>query len=75
LQVMRSILALFVVAALGFGFILHKKDAPEAAAAALEAQTSELSKVSHHNWTKRTLDTSRSVAKNVAKQRQGNEVP
>ena len=73
-QLMRPILALFAVAVLGFGFILHKKDAPEAAAAALEAQTSELSKVSQRNWTKHALGTSRSFAKNVAK-RQENQVP
>jgi hypothetical protein len=71
-QVMRSILALFVVAALGFVIILHKKDAPEAAA--WETQTNKLSKVSQHNWTKHALDTSRSVAKNGAK-RQENQVP
>jgi len=70
---MRSILALFAVAALGFGFILHKKDAPEAAAS--ETQKNELSKVSQHNWTKRPLDTGRSVARNVAKQGQQSEVP
>ncbi|HAK07056.1 MAG TPA: hypothetical protein DCO65_07310 [Spartobacteria bacterium] len=68
---MRSILALFVVAALGFVFIL-KKDAPEATAS--KTQTSELSKVSQHNWTKRALDNSRSVAKNGTK-RQENELP
>ncbi len=72
MQVMRSILALFVVAALGFVVVL-KKDAPEAAAA--ETQTSKLSKVSQQNRTKRTLDTSHSVAKNVARLGQGNEVP
>ena len=72
---MRSILALFAVAALGFGFILHKKDAPEAAAVASETQKNELSKVSQHNWTKRALDTGRSVARNVAKQGQESEVP
>jgi len=70
-QIMRSILALFVVAALGFIVIL-KKDAPEAAA--WETQTNKLSKVSQHNWTKHALDTSRSVAKNGAK-RQENQVP
>jgi len=69
---MRSILALFAVAALGFLIILHKKDAPEATV--WETQTRELAKVSH-NWTKHPLDTSRFVAKNVAKQREGNEVP
>jgi hypothetical protein len=70
---MRSILALFVVAALGFVFILHKKDAPEATAS--KTQTSELAEVSQHTWMKHALDTSRSFAKNVAKQRQENEVP
>jgi hypothetical protein len=72
LQVMRSILALFVVAALGFLIILHKKDAPQETV--WETQTRELAKVSH-NWTKHPLDTSRSIAKNVPNQRQGNEVP
>jgi len=71
-QIMRSILALFVVAALGFIVIL-KKDAPEATAS--KTQTSELAEVSQHTWMKHALDTSRSFAKNAAKQRQENEVP
>jgi hypothetical protein len=70
---MRPILALFVMAAIGFAFILHKKDAPEATDSKM--QTRELPKVSKHNWMKRSLDTSRSVAKTVSKQRKENEVP
>jgi hypothetical protein len=69
---MRSILTLFVVAALGFVVIL-KKDAGEAAAA--NTQTTELVKVSQRNWKKHALDTSHSIAKNATKQRQENELP
>jgi len=69
---MRSILALFVVAALGFVVVL-KKDAPEAAASKI--QTNELTKVGQRNWKKHGLDTSHSIAKNSIRQRQGDEVP
>jgi len=69
---MRSILALLVVAALGFVVVL-KKDSPEAAAS--ETQTSKLSKVSQGNWKKHALDTSHSIAKNATRQRQESEVP
>ena len=71
-QGMRSILALFVVAALGFVVIL-KKDAPEAAPSKM--QTNKLTKVSEHNWKKHALDTSHSIAKNATRQRQESEVP
>jgi len=69
---MRSILALFVVAALGFVVVL-KKDAPEAAAT--ETQTSKLSKVNQGNWKKHALDTSHSIAKNATRHRRESEVP
>lgn len=71
-QVMRSILALFVVAALGFVVIL-KKDAPEVAAS--QTQTNQLTKVGQRNWKKHALDTSHSIAKNATRQRQESEVP
>ena len=70
---MRPLPALFVMAAIGFAFILHKKDAPEVTDSKM--QTSELHKGSKHNWMKRALDTRRSVAKTVSKQRKENEVP
>jgi len=70
---MRPILALFAMAAIGFAFILHKKDVPEATNS--KTQTRELPNASKHNWMKRGLDTSRSVAKTVSKQRKENEVP
>ncbi len=69
---MRSILALFVVAALGFVVIL-KKDAPEAGAS--QTQTNKLTKVGQRNWKKHALDTSHSIAKNATRQRQESEVP
>jgi hypothetical protein len=68
---MRSILALFVMAALGFGFILQKKDAPEPT----KAKPTELSEVSRHNWMKHALDKSRTVAQNVSQQRKENGLP
>jgi hypothetical protein len=70
---MRPIPALFLIAAIGFVFILHKKDVPEATDSKMK--TSRLHKVSKHNWMKRALDTSRSVAKTASKQRKENEVP
>ena len=70
---MRPIPALFLMAAIGFVFILHKKDVPEVTDSKMK--TGELPKVSKHNWMKRSLDTSRSVAKTVSKQRKENEVP
>jgi hypothetical protein len=71
--VMRPVLILFVMSGLGFIFILHKKDAPEATDSKIQA--SQLPKVGKHNWMKDSLDTSRSVAKTVKKQHQGNEGP
>jgi hypothetical protein len=73
LAIMRPILTLFAVVALGFVVILHKKDAPQAGAAT--SLPSQLPKVRQHNWTKHALDTSRSIAKNVKQERRENEVP
>lgn len=61
---MRSILALFAVAALGFLFILQKKDAPEPALA--KKHPIELNKVSQHNWMKHAIDKNRVIAQNVS---------
>ena len=70
---MRPLPALFVMAAIGFAFILHKKDVPEATDSKM--QTSKLPNGRKHNWMKRPLDTSRSVAKTVRKQRQETGTP
>ncbi len=70
---MRPIPALFVMAAIGFAFILHKKDVPEASDSKL--QTSKLPNVSKHNSMKRTLYTSRVAVKTASKQRKENELP
>jgi Na+/H+ antiporter NhaD/arsenite permease-like protein len=70
---MRPISALFLMAAIGFVFILHKKDVPEVTDSKM--RKSELRKVSKHNWMKRALYTSRVAAKTASKQRKENEVP
>ena len=70
---MRPIPALFLMAAIGFVFILHKKDVPDVTDSKM--RTSELHKVSKHNWMKRAFDTRRSVAKTASRQRKENEVP
>jgi hypothetical protein len=61
---MRSILTLFVIAALGFLFILQKKDGPEATST--KKQPTELIKLSQHNWMKHAIDKNRVVAQNVS---------
>ena len=61
------------MAAIGFVFILHKKDVPDVTDSKMK--TSKLHKVSKHNWMKRELDTRRFVAKTASKQRKENEVP
>jgi hypothetical protein len=67
---MRSILTLFVIAALGFLFILQKNDDPQPTT----AKTTHVgqSQVNEHNFMKHALDKSRVVAQNVSKQREGN---
>jgi hypothetical protein len=64
---MRSILTLFVIATLGFLFILQKNDAPQPTT----AKTTHVgqSQASEHNFMKHALDKSRVVAQNVSKQR------
>jgi len=64
---MRSILTLFVIATLGFLFILQKNDDPQPTTA--KTTRSEQSQVSEHNFMKHALDKSRVVAQNVSKQR------
>jgi hypothetical protein len=61
---MRSILTLFVIAALGFLFILQKNDAPEPSLA--KKQSVELNKVNQHNWMKHAIDKNRVIAQNVS---------
>lgn len=70
---MRSILVLFAIAALGFIFILQKKDVPEGTGA--KVKPSELQQVSQHNWMKHSLDRTHVVVQNVAQTRKENEVP
>jgi hypothetical protein len=70
---MRPLPALFVMAAIGFAFILHKKDVPEATDSKM--QTSKLPNFRKHNWVKRALDTSHSTVKTASKQRKENQVP
>lgn len=73
---MRSILVLFAIAALGFIFILQKKDAPEATTVKTKsAESQQVSRVSQHNWMKHSLDKAHAVAQNVAQTRKENEVP
>jgi hypothetical protein len=69
---MRPVSILFVMAGLGFLVILHKQDAPEGVNSKMKA--SERPKAAKSNWLKRSLDTSRTVANTVKKQRQENEV-
>jgi hypothetical protein len=70
---MRPLPALFVMAAIGFAFILHKKDVPEATDSKM--QTGKRPNVTKHNSMKRTLDTRRIAAKTASKQRKENQVP
>jgi hypothetical protein len=64
---MRSILILFAIAAVGFFFLIQKKDAPEIAPA--ERTSAEVNRMGEHNWVKRPLglDRSRDVAQNSAR--------
>jgi len=70
---MRPLPALFVMATIGFAFILHKKDVPEATNSKM--QTGKRSNVTRHNSMKRALDTSRIAAKTASKPRKENQVP
>lgn len=70
---MRPLPALFVMAAIGFAFILHEKDVPEVTDPKM--QTSKLPNVRKHNWVKRALDTSHATVKTASKQRKENQIP
>jgi hypothetical protein len=70
--VMRSILALFVMAALGFAIIL-KKDAPQALTP--NKQFGEHSQGSKRNLGKHGLERGRTVATRAISERQQNELP
>jgi hypothetical protein len=67
---MRSILALFAIAALGFIVILQKKDAPDATLT--KAKAPELKQAGKHNWMKHALDGSHAVAQNTTRTRKEN---
>ena len=72
IPVMRSILVLFAMAVLGFGFILQKNDPPEPVSA--NAKSTEPGGVSRNNLMKHAPDKSRSVAQNVSPERKRNEL-
>ena len=75
-EVVRSILVLFAIAALGFTVILQKKDPPEATSVKTKAAESQhVNQVSQHNWMKHSLDRAHAVAQNVAQTRKENEMP
>jgi hypothetical protein len=69
---MRSILALFVMAALGFAIIL-KKDAPQPVTT--NKQFGEHSQVSKRNSGKHGLERGRTVATRTISEQQQNELP
>jgi hypothetical protein len=67
---MRSVLVLFVVAALGFVFILQKKDAPEATIVKTKpAELRRMNQVSKDNRMKHSTDETHAVAQNAAQTR------
>ena len=67
---MRSVLALFAVAAIGFIFILQKKDEPETAIVKTKpAESRRMNQVSQHNWMKHSPDGADVLAQNVAQTR------
>jgi hypothetical protein len=73
---MRSILVLFAIAALGFIFILQKKDAPEATTVKTKpAKSHQVNQVSQHNSMKHSLDKAHAVAQNVAQTRKEERKP
>jgi hypothetical protein len=69
---MRSILTLFALAALGFGFILQKKDLPEPVSA--KASSTELNGKGRINLMKHAPEKNQSVAQNVSTVRERNEL-
>ena len=68
---MRTVVVLFVAAALGCVFLVqrHHEQQTEAALATAE-QASTPRPVSEHNWAKHSLDTTAKVIRQVEKQRQ-----
>jgi hypothetical protein len=67
---MRSVLVLFVIAALGFIFILKKKDAPEATVVKPKpAESRHMKQVSQDNGMKHRSDGVHAIAQNVAQPR------
>jgi hypothetical protein len=69
---MRPVSILFVMAGLGFLVVLHKQDAPEGTI--LKMKASARPKPGKHDWMKPSLDTSRTVATTVKRQRQEDHV-
>lgn len=68
---MRSILLLFVIAAVGFIVILQKKNAPEGT----RAKAAESQLIGKHNAMKHAPDKIRVVAQNVVASREETEAP
>jgi hypothetical protein len=65
-----SVLVLFGIAALGFVFILQKKDAPEATIVKTKrAESRHMNQVSQDNRTKHSTDKTNAVAQNVVQTR------
>jgi hypothetical protein len=67
---MRSVLLLFGIAALGFIFILQKKDPPEATIVKTKpAELRHMNQVSKDNRMKHPTDKTQAVAQNTAQTR------
>jgi len=65
-----SVLILFGIAALGFVFILQKKDAPEAAIVKTKpAESRHMNQVSQENRMKHSTDKANAVAQNIVQTR------
>ena len=65
-----SVLVLFGIAALGFVFILQKKDAPEATIVKTKpAESRHMNQVSQDNRIKHSTDKTNVVAQNVVQTR------
>ena len=64
MRFMRSILILFAIAAVGFLFIIQKKDTPEAAPP--KTTSAAVNRMGERSWTKHPLaiDRSHDVAQN-----------
>jgi hypothetical protein len=68
---MRILIALVVVAVLGWLFLAQKQQEQQKAAAAsnVASQTASPRPVSEHNWPKQALDKANKVKRQVAEQR------